>query len=129
MHIDTRIKRKRRLSMTSLIDVIFLLLLFFMLSSTFTRFAEIDIAAGRGGQAPTNAVAPDVFVRLDGERGWKINGAAMSADLAIEELQRLEGDGAKSALVVVRDNVSSQMLVEALERIAGKVKLKISVAG
>ncbi len=128
MHIDGQLKRKRRLSMTSLIDVIFLLLLFFMLSSTFTRFAEIDIAAGRGGQTPT-AAAPDVFIRLDGERGWKVNGAAMPTDVAITELRRLEGDGAKSALVIVRENVSSQMLVEALEKIAGEVNLKISVAG
>ena len=29
--------------MTSLIDVIFLLLLFFMLSSTFSRFAEVEL--------------------------------------------------------------------------------------
>ena len=32
--------RRRRLPLTPLIDVIFLLLLFFMLSSTFTRFSD-----------------------------------------------------------------------------------------
>src|SRR6056297_2844310 len=50
-----RHRRRRRLSMTSLIDVIFLLLLFFMLSSTFTRFAEVELAAaGEGGAASEN---------------------------------------------------------------------------
>ena len=47
-----RLRRRRRLSMTSLIDVIFLLLLFFMLSSTFTRFAELELAAGGTGGSP-----------------------------------------------------------------------------
>ncbi|MEM8921756.1 MAG: biopolymer transporter ExbD, partial [Pseudomonadota bacterium] len=40
-----RVRRRGRSSITSLIDVIFLLLLFFMLASTFTRFSEVDIAA------------------------------------------------------------------------------------
>ena len=45
--------------MTSLIDVIFLLLLFFMLSSTFSRFAEVEISAG---------FEFDVPVRFDTDR-------------------------------------------------------------
>ena len=42
-------RRRRRLSMTSLIDVIFLLLLFFMLTSTFTRFSEVELTAAGSG--------------------------------------------------------------------------------
>ncbi|AKP00106.1 Biopolymer transport protein (plasmid) [Marinovum algicola DG 898] len=48
--------------MTSLIDVIFLLLLFFMLSSTFTRFAEIDLATGGTGSVPDDT--RPLFLRL-----------------------------------------------------------------
>ena len=48
-------RRRRKLSMTSLIDVIFLLLLFFMLTSTFTRFAELDLAAASGGGGASHA--------------------------------------------------------------------------
>lgn len=44
-------KRRRALSMTSLIDVIFLLLLFFMLSSTFTRFGDLPLTTASGGAA------------------------------------------------------------------------------
>ena len=40
-----RRRRSGRLSMTSLIDVIFLLLLFFMLTSTFSKFSEVELAA------------------------------------------------------------------------------------
>ena len=52
--------------MTSLIDVIFLLLLFFMLSSTFSRFAEVELtAAGASASAPSDR--PPLFLRLSPE--------------------------------------------------------------
>lgn len=55
-------KRRRALSMTSLIDVIFLLLLFFMLSSTFTRFGDLPLTTASGGvSASTDTPA---FLRL-----------------------------------------------------------------
>jgi len=129
MRIEAAGRRRRRLSMTSLIDVIFLLLLFFMLSSTFTRFAEVDIVAGRAGESVAAARLPDVFIRLDGEDGWKVNGARMSVESALDELGRLQTGGARTALVVVREDVTSQMLVDALERISGRVDLQLSVAG
>ncbi len=45
-----RLRRRRRLTMTSLVDVIILLLLIFMLTSTFTRHAEIALAAAAVGR-------------------------------------------------------------------------------
>ena len=129
MRIEIAAKRRRRLSLTSLIDVIFLLLLFFMLSSTFTRFAEVDIVAGRAGEGVSAMQLPDVFIRLDSEQGWKVNGAQLAVDDALEELSRLEAGGARTALIVVRENVTSQMLVEAIERIGSRVELQLSVAG
>jgi biopolymer transport protein ExbD len=45
-----RLRRRLRLTMISLVDVIFLLLLIFMLTSTFTRHAEIDLAAAAVGR-------------------------------------------------------------------------------
>jgi biopolymer transport protein ExbD len=44
-------------TLTPLIDVIFLLLLFFMLSSTFTRFAEVPLTNAGGGVADRAAAA------------------------------------------------------------------------
>jgi len=129
MRVEGSFQRRRRLSMTSLIDVIFLLLLFFMLSSTFTRFAEVDIVTGRAGEAGSVAALPDVFIRLDGTDGWKVNGAQLPVEQALDELARLEQRGARTALIVIRDNVTSQALVDALERIGDRVALQVSVAG
>ena len=72
--------RRRRLSMTSLIDVIFLLLLFFMLSSTFSKFSEVELSgtAGAGGQASDR---PPLFLQL-GVETLRLNAAESELEAA-----------------------------------------------
>ena len=126
MRIESTLRHRRPLSLTSLIDVIFLLLLFFMLSSTFTRFSEVRIA---GGPAAVSAAAerPDILVRLSAD-GWAVNGDAMDETAAMAELARLKAGGAASAVVLVRGELNSQALVAAVEKIGRETGLKLTVA-
>jgi biopolymer transport protein ExbD len=126
MRVNAATTRARRLSLTSLIDVIFLLLLFFMLSSTFTRFAEVEIS---GGQATSGASGtPDVLVRL-GDDGWSVNGAALADTAGVAaEVARLQAAGAESAVLIVRGEASSQDLVSAVEAIGQQSTIALSVA-
>ncbi len=117
--------RARRLSLTSLIDVIFLLLLFFMLSSTFTRFAEVEIA---GGEAVGGATGqPDILLRLADE-GLTVNGIAVDETALVAELKRLEERGAESAVLLVRGEATSQDLVTTVETVRRDTGLSLSVA-
>lgn len=126
MRIERAPRRSRGPSLTSLIDVIFLLLLFFMLSSTFTRFAKVEIT---GGQAAASAEAetPDILLHLEGD-AWKVNGIAMPVEEAMGELAGLQENGASSLAILVRGEETSQMLVEAVERIRRETGLSVSVA-
>jgi Biopolymer transport protein len=126
MRIDLPVRRRRPLSLTSLIDVIFLLLLFFMLSSTFTRFAEVDISAGTVS-AQAAAQVPDILIRLASD-GWQVNGLSFTEEEAILELKRLQDLGAAKAVLTVRDDVTSQVMVSALERIRDGTSLSVTVA-
>ncbi|QDZ02564.1 biopolymer transporter ExbD [Nitratireductor mangrovi] len=126
MRIEAVARRRRPVSVTSLIDVIFLLLLFFMLSSTFTRFSEVEITGGRAG-ADAAGPAPDVIIRLAGE-DWLINGAGFAATDATAELTRLETAGARTAVILVRGEITSQDLVSAIEAIRRDTALSLSVA-
>ncbi len=127
MRIDVAAGRRRRpISVTSLIDVIFLLLLFFMLTSTFAKFAEVEITGGRAGQA-TGGGVPDVIIRLDGDR-WIVNGLRLAQDDALAELGRLEQAGAASAVILVRGDMSSQALVGAVEAIRNTTQIAVQVA-
>ncbi len=127
MRIEAGARRRRPVSVTSLIDVIFLLLLFFMLSSTFTKFAEVEITGGRAG-ANVAGQAPDIIVRVAPE-GWVVNGMSLDEDAAMEQLRRLKDAGAKTAVLLVRgDELTSQMLVSAVERVRNETELTLSVA-
>ncbi|WP_295813125.1 biopolymer transporter ExbD [uncultured Nitratireductor sp.] len=128
MRIDAVAVRKRKpLSLTSLIDVIFLLLLFFMLSSTFTRFARVEISGGPAS-ASAGGAPPDVLIRVDDPAGWRINGQTLAEDAAIAELARLRETGAQTAVLLVRGELTSQQLVAAVERIRRTTQLNLSVA-
>ena len=126
MRIDAVLRPRRRLSMTSLIDVIFLLLLFFMLSSTFARFAEIEVS---GGVASSTAAGerPDVLLRYDGVE-WRVNGLAIADDELEGELARLSEAGAETAVLLVRGEMTSQDLISAVERIGAGTPLRLTVA-
>ncbi len=124
MRIDAGLRRRRPLSLTSLIDVIFLLLLFFMLSSTFTRFGEVSITGGRATQA--GGEAPDIIVRLS-DAGWSVNGLPFGEEQAVRELVRLEASGATTAVLMVRGAVDSQRFVSAVETIRRESGLALSV--
>ena len=61
MKLQARIKEEPTVDLTSLIDVVFLLLIFFMVSTTFEQQAilKVDLPEGTGVEAPTDAPNPD----------------------------------------------------------------------
>lgn len=109
MALEVAKRRRKRLSMTSLIDVIFLLLLFFMLSSTFSRYSEVELTAGAPG-APSQTERATRFIKLDGDRvlvdGLETAMGAMAQTLTTETEQML--------MLAFTDATSSQQLVDVL---------------
>ncbi|MFV1497351.1 biopolymer transporter ExbD [Phaeobacter sp. JH20_02] len=119
--------RRGRLSMTSLIDVIFLLLLFFMLTSTFSKFGEIELmAAGRGADTAERQM---LFIKL-GEDSLTLN--AQPADLSrIADLIRLQPQAGDGHLVLISpgEAASSQRLVDLLSQLRQVADLQAVVLG
>jgi biopolymer transport protein ExbD len=123
MPVERRAFRRRRLSMTSLIDVIFLLLLFFMLSSTFARYGELPLtAAATGGPA---GGPPPLFLRLAPD-GLTLNGVPVElAGLASAVAERTQ-DGAP-VIVALAGPVASQALVDTLAALRGVPDARVTV--
>ncbi len=97
--------------MTSLIDVIFLLLLFFMLTSTFSKFSEVELSAASGG----GALAPDakpLFMQLGAEEitlnGEPVNLAGLASALPVEDASPVP------LLISLREGVTAQRLTDLL---------------
>lgn len=122
-------KLRRPLSLTPLIDVIFLLLLFFMLSSTFSDFAEIDLVAGApGGAAPDGP--PPAFLQLS-PRDLRLNGEAVPLSGLSEALVALGGDaGTPPEVVVSLDGaVDAQRLTDLLALLSARRGVSVTVLG
>ncbi len=110
------------MSLTSLIDVIFLLLLFFMLSSTFTRFGDLPFLAATGGGAPADG-PPPAFLRVLPDRVMLNLAEVALADLpgALAEL------GGGLVLVAPGEDATAQRLMDVMTaaRDAPGVRLRL----
>lgn len=112
---------RRRMALTSLIDVIFLLLLFFMLTSTFSAYGEIELGQATAG--PVTAAetpAERVFVQIGAER-LTLNGAPTTLDDLAAEVQ------AGQVLVSLDDDTTAQRLVDLLVRLRDRPDLSVMV--
>ena len=96
--------------MTSLIDVIFLLLLFFMLSSTFSKYAEVPLPVGAIG-TNLQELSPQ-FIRLS-QDGISLNGETVTQADLILQLSK-ESSEPVSAILSIGADVTSQRLTDVL---------------
>lgn len=114
-------RRRKRVALTPLVDVIFLLILFFMLSSTFSRFAEVELATSSGGRQDSPG-AP-IFVQLF--PNWiTVNGERRS--LADLDLAPREG---QVLLVALQDDVDAQRLADLLVALRAFPQTRVAVLG
>ncbi len=121
-------RERRKLSMTSLIDVIFLLLLFFMLTSTFTRFAEVELTAA-GSSGVVSDGPPPVFLKL-GETDLSVNLRGTLLSELAEALNNLRADvPILPVLVSIDDSVSAQRLTDLLVTLRSVPGLSTTVLG
>lgn len=116
--------RRRKLSLTSLIDVIFLLLLFFMLSSTFSHYSEVELATSGAGAAPAPGTRP-IFVRLRAD-SLRVN--AREVDVAgLPGVVTPLMDGEARALVSTGADVTAQRLTDLLLALRAIPRLSVQV--
>lgn len=111
---------RRPVTLTPLIDVIFLLLLFFMLSSTFSKFGEIELSQATSGAARSSDPSKRAFLQIGAER-LVLNGGSVTPD---ELASRIESD---QVLVSLDADVVAQRLVDILVLLRGVEDLGVTV--
>lgn len=85
MELGLTSRPRRRPSLTPMIDVVFLLLVFFMLASRFGMDQVIEMPLASGGGAPSGA--PKLVDILPGET--RLNGIAMPVEAVAAQLKTL----------------------------------------
>ena len=134
MHISEPQRPRRQLSLTPLIDVVFLLLLFFLITSTFARFADLEVArqtttAGEAALPPVSGPADikGAIVSVSADRRVRINGTETAPEDIALRLDALYDRGARTAIVAADRSATVQDLVSVLERARGS-RIAIAIA-
>ena len=126
MRVEPLPKKHRAISLTPLVDMIFLLLLFFMLSSTFTQFGQVEI--GAPAAAGGSETLPKAILMVEPDR-LRLNGKTIApADLAAEVSTLAERDN-NSLLVYINGSSSTQRLVTVMSDLKSVSGLNVTVAG
>ncbi|PIV80483.1 hypothetical protein COW53_09435 [bacterium CG17_big_fil_post_rev_8_21_14_2_50_64_8] len=103
--MDFQPQRKGRgliINVTSLIDVMFLLLIFFMVSSTFKNQPAINIVLPRAATATDTPVTPTVLY-LTREGDIYVNDAQVTREELPAVLRRLQAETGQDAIVLRGD--------------------------
>ena len=108
-------KQRRRASITSLIDVIFLLLLFFMLASAFTKYSEVEISSAPTGGQQTNRSA---MLQLQVHQSFiNLEGTQLTLGERSSALQQHAHDNRRIIAVSVSEETTTQRLIDTLRQL------------
>lgn len=109
---------RKPIPLTPLVDIVFLLLMFFMLTTTFTRFGQTTINNASSPQAISAPSGfPGVIIVVDGPNKVQINGSNVTIDDLVPRLNDFYSKGVNFAVVRVSKNSSVQDLVTALDTV------------
>ena len=104
--------RRKPIGITSLIDVIFLLLLFFMLASSFSHYRALPIASNSAG---AGSGARPILLRLHGSQEWDLNGVALDPAETTARVEVLLGNsGMRPVAILAQGEATSSDVVEAM---------------
>jgi biopolymer transport protein ExbD len=110
------VSQRRRVSLTPLIDVVFLLLIFFMLASTFLKFGTVKVeTAGAGAQ--TTDISKLALIHVGPGNTFRIAGQSVEArDLPTALAARI-AQGQTHAIIILQRTAKVADLIDGLTRI------------
>ncbi len=133
MNLSSPSQDEPELNLTSLIDVVLLLLVFFMVSTSFVRESKIGIRLPEAGNAVAAQTTDDqMFISVTAQGTYLLNGQALidsRAETLEAALNKLAADFSATAITVSADaNASHQSVVTAMD-VAGKLGyIEMSIA-
>jgi len=128
MQLRTRPRRKVIINITSLIDVIFMLLLFFMISSTFLEQPGIKLELP-AAKTSANTEAQEYALSIDKKGQLFLNRQPLAMDDLEAEIRKALPKMKDSALVLRADQEISHGLVVRVMDLAKRAGIKKLIIG
>ena len=125
-------REEPEISLTPLIDIVFLLLIFFMVTTTFRKESEFDVTLPEASRMPAESEAP-LVVAIDAGGRYALNDRALAGtgrDDLEAALGAALGDGPEGPVLVIRADAQAphQAVVRVLDA-AGRLGLeRIAIA-
>ena len=107
-------RRRSSIGLTPLIDVVFLLLIFFMLASTFLKFSAVSISGARSGGTSGN-LSEIALIQIRGTEDIRINGKTVALKGVLPQIDELIAKGVTRAVIQPAQKATVQDLVMVLE--------------
>lgn len=106
-------------SLTPLIDVVFILLVFFMLVSSFADWRTITVAPPIAGSGQNHGFTGAVLVEVQGKGQLRLSGEILSIDDIVGRLERMLNSSPDLRFIIkAKDGIPLQDLVDALDRLS-----------
>ena len=123
MKFQDKPKRKVQINITSLIDVLFILLIFFMVTSTFLEQPGMKLELPKAKSANVENVE-NLVVYIDADRQVFLNDKPVAIDRLKKQLAELIKEGEEPTLVLRADKTVPHGLVVTAMDIAKQVGFK-----
>jgi biopolymer transport protein ExbD len=125
MAVKSRNKVSAQFNMSSLTDIIFLLLIFFMLTSSIVTPNALNLQLPGKKTSPPPPKAKNKIVTINSDGTFLLNGTSISLEgvkRQMESLKRVDGD--KAAIVVSPYSTASNETVVAILDMAYKLEIR-----
>lgn len=113
----SRPRRRRVMNLTPLIDVVFLLLVFFMLASTFLKYGTVKLETAGAGTAAGVDISKVVLIHLGAEGAFRIAGRSVASAEVANVLDELRAGGKTDAVIVLRKDAKAADLIHGLTKV------------
>ena len=120
------------MNLTPLIDVVFLLLIFFMVSTTFTKASQLSIDLPEATGEPSDTPSDQIEILIDESGQYRVNGQAL-VDTHVRTLQAAlykisAGDTTLSMVISADAQSSHQSVVRAMDAAGQMGFVHLSIA-
>ncbi len=120
------------INLTPLIDVVFLLLIFFMVSSTFDRYSKLKVQLPQANGQAQHTLGEPVVLTIDAKGQYYINDRQLvntSIETLKQALQKVAANKTDTALVLRADaNTPHQAVVRAMDAASQTGLTRLSIA-
>ncbi|MCP8686862.1 ExbD/TolR family protein [Marinobacterium sedimentorum] len=124
MKFQRRSQEEVSVNLTPLIDVVFLLLIFFMVSTTFTRETHLQVDLPEASGEPGEASEQLLEVLIDAQGRYSINGQPLvnsKPDTLRQALRQSAGEERDRPLLITADGTTPHQAVVTVMDVAGQL--------